>query len=262
MLSKFLLLTALVLAVSAHAVGASRTPLGSGDVVRISVYGSPDLNIETRVGDDGNVTFPLIGEVAVRDLSPSEAEKKVAQRLRDGGFLKAPQVNILVTSMQSQQVVVLGYVNRPGKYPLESRRNVADLLAAAGGINSEAGDVLVLVRADGDSVIRHMIDLPGMLSGSEPEKNIEVIAGDTLYVERAAKFYIYGEVQRPGAYRLERGMTVVQALSTGGGLSPRGTERGIQIKHRDIDGKIQVRAARLDDVVETDDVIFVKESLF
>jgi polysaccharide export outer membrane protein len=262
MLKKILLLAAALLTLPAYAENTGRTELGSGDVVRISVYGSPDLNIETRVGDDGKISFPLIGEVPVKGLVPAEAEKKIAKRLVDGGFVRSPQVNILVTTLQSQQVAVLGYVNRPGKYPLESRHSVADLLAAAGGTNIDAGDVLTLVRTEGSAPNKMAIDLPAMLSGSGADKNVDVKAGDIIYVERAAKFYIYGEVQRPGSYRLERDMTIVQALSTGGGLSARGTERGVKVKRRGTDGKMQIRDVKLDDVVETNDVIFVKESLF
>ena len=75
-------------------------------------------------------------------------------------------------------------------------------------------------------------------------------------------FYIYGEVQRPGSFRLEQNMTVVQALSMGGGLSPRGTQRGIKILRRDDKSVMQELATQLSDLVKKDDVIYVKESLF
>jgi polysaccharide export outer membrane protein len=83
-----------------------------------------------------------------------------------------------------------------------------------------------------------------------------------LYVDRAPRFYIYGEVQRPGVFRLERAMTVLQALSTGGGLSARGTERGVRIKRRDGEGKLQIISAKHDDLLQPDDVVYVQESLF
>ncbi len=86
--------------------------------------------------------------------------------------------------------------------------------------------------------------------------------GDIINVARQPMFYIYGEVQRPGAFRLEQGMSVVQALSLGGGLTARGTQRGIKILRRDDKGAMQELDAQLADPVKKDDVIYVKESLF
>jgi polysaccharide export outer membrane protein len=94
------------------------------------------------------------------------------------------------------------------------------------------------------------------------KQNIELTGSDVVYVDRAARFYIYGEVQRPGQFRLERGMTVLQALSVGGGLTLRGTERNIRIKRRDAGGNLQVLTAKHDDLIQVDDVVFVQESLF
>jgi polysaccharide export outer membrane protein len=90
----------------------------------------------------------------------------------------------------------------------------------------------------------------------------DVAGGDVIYVERAPRFYIYGEVQRPGLFRLERNMTVLQALAAGGGLTARGTERGLRVKRRDADGKLQIIDAQHDDLLRPDDVVYVKESLF
>ena len=74
--------------------------------------------------------------------------------------------------------------------------------------------------------------------------------------------YIYGEVQRPGALRLERDMTVMQALATGGGLTLRGTEKGLRVHRRAADGTVQVLTPEMDDVLREGDVVYVRESLF
>ena len=75
-------------------------------------------------------------------------------------------------------------------------------------------------------------------------------------------FYIYGEVQKPGTYKLEPNMTVLQALSVGGGLTPRGTERNVRIKRQTPDGKLEILNAHHDDKVQANDVVYVQESLF
>ncbi|MYM98011.1 polysaccharide export protein EpsE [Duganella vulcania] len=236
--------------------------LGPGDAIKVSVYGSPDLALETRVSESGAITFPLIGEVALGGLSVSSAEKKIAGLLESGGFVRKAQVNLVVTSIQSQQVSVLGQVFRPGRYPLEGKRSLVDMLAVAGGVSADGGDTLTLIRKRNGKVSKDVVDLVEMLRSGDLERDVEMAANDIIYVERAPRFYIYGEVQRPGTFRLERAMTVVQALSTGGGLTPRGTERGMVIKRRDAQGVVQVINAKQDDLLKADDVVYVKESLF
>ena len=86
--------------------------------------------------------------------------------------------------------------------------------------------------------------------------------GDIVYVDRAPSVYIYGEVQRPGQLRLERGMTLMQALAQGGGLTARGTERGIRVTRKDEAGVTRVYEIKLNDKLQRDDVVYVKESLF
>ena len=101
-----------------------------------------------------------------------------------------------------------------------------------------------------------------MVRSADLNRDLDVAGNDVIFVERAPRFYIYGEVQRPGAFRLERSMTVLQALSVGGGLTQRGTERGIRIKRRDEAGKLQVINAKHDDLLQVDDMVYVQESLF
>jgi polysaccharide biosynthesis/export protein len=236
--------------------------LGPGDVIRITVYGSPDLSLETRVSEAGKISFPLVGEVEIGQLSTLEAEKKIAGLLSSGGFLRNPQLNINVTSVQSQQISVLGQVNRPGRYPLEGKRTLTDILALAGGANPDGADQITLIRKRDGNLVRELIDLPQLLRNGDLDANPMLAGNDIVYVERSPRFYVYGEVQRPSVYRLERNMTVQQALSVAGGLTQRGTERGLRIKRRDETGKVQVIKVKIDDLVQVDDVVLVQESLF
>ena len=236
--------------------------LASGDVVRITVYDHPDLTTELRVGANGEINFPLIGSTKVGGLSLRQAESTLAERLSKGGFVRGPQVNINVVQYRGQQVNVLGYVNRPGRFQLEKPSTVADLLAMASGVATTGADQIILIRRDGKNVSRTEIDALDLLQKGDPKLDVALRDGDILYVPREPHYYIYGEVQRPGAFRLERNMTVVQALSVGGGLTPRGTQKGIRILRRDAQGQTQEIGAKLEDSVRTDDVIYVKESLF
>lgn len=236
--------------------------VGTGDVLRITVYGQPDLTTEARVGENGRITFPLIGDVQMAGSTPTQGETEIAKRLAKGGFIIDPYVTVNVVQYRSQQVSVLGRVNRPGKYTLEKISRVTDALALASGIVVDGADVVTLVRTrDGKTEYRE-IDVNGLFQPGGEKANLLVQDGDILNVARQPVFYIYGEVQRPGAFRLEPNMSVVQALSLGGGLTARGTQRGIRILRRDAQGALGELEVKLADRVQKDDVIYVKESLF
>lgn len=258
-------MTTLLLATWMGSVGAGdarEVVLGPGDMLKVSVYGSPDLATEAKVSESGHITFPLVGEIFVSGLTPSAAERKIADLLASGGFLRKPQVNILTASLQGQMVSVLGNVRNQGRYPIEGRRSLTDVLTMAGGVNPEGGEVVTLIRADGSKSVKEEIDILAMIRSSDMSRNLNIRSGDLIYVERAPRFYIYGEVQRAGVFRLERNMTVVQALSVGGGLTQRGTERGLRIQRRDAEGNLQILKVNSGDLVQPDDVIYIRESLF
>lgn len=237
--------------------------LGAGDVVRITVYEHVDLSTVARVSQTGSINFPLVGEVFIAGLVERAAELKLGELLQKGGFVKSPQVSLIVEQYRSQQVSVLGEVNKPGMYAIERGNRLMDLLAMAGGVNSSGGERAILIKKAGKKgQDRHPIDLFQLLQKGEMTQNVEVGDGDIIYIPRMDVFYIYGEAQRPGSYRLQRNMTVMQALSMGGGLTPRGTQRGIQIKRKDASGALTTINADLSDVLIPDDVIYIKESLF
>ena len=236
--------------------------MGTGDVLRITVYGQPDLTTEARVGESGNITFPLIGKIRLAGATPAEGEAEIAQRLSKGGFILEPFVTLNVLQYRSQQISVLGRVNRPGKFVLEKVSRVSDALALAGGIIADGADTVTLVRTrDGKTEYRD-IDVVALFKPGGEASNVLIQDGDIVNVARQPMFYIYGEVQRPGAFRLEQNMSVVQALSMGGGVTARGTQKGIRILRRDAKGGMQELDTELADLLKKDDVVYVKESLF
>jgi len=237
--------------------------LGAGDLVKITVFQNPDLTTETRVSESGAITFPLVGEVQVGGLPTGDAERRLAQRLKDGGFVQQAQVNMVVLQFRSVQVSVLGQVNRPGRYPVEGAVNkITDMLALAGGVTATGADTVTLVTTRSGKEERIEIDLPAMFGSGDLTKDMPVSNGDLIFVPRAPSFYIYGEVQRPGQYRVERDMTVLQALAAGGGLTQRGTERRVKLHRRDAAGKVAILQPQLSDFVRPEDVIYVNESWF
>src|SRR5450631_4425439 len=120
---------------STPAVAAQEYLLGPGDIVRISVFKNPDLSLDARVSEVGAIAYPLVGSVPVGGLTLPAAERKIGQMLKDGGFVLHPQVNILLTQALGNLVSVIGEVNSPGRYSLETTGgHLSGMLAAAGGI--------------------------------------------------------------------------------------------------------------------------------
>lgn len=261
---RILAFAALLLAFAAATVQANGAPpadyrVGAGDLLKITVYGSPDMSTEVRVAESGGITCPLIGGVQVAGMSTQEIEKLLASRYVDGGFLRQPQIAVLITEFMSQKISVLGQVTKPGQFSLRGSGDVLALIAEAGGLDAAtAADRATLTRANGTQA---QIDLEKLFDG-DASQNLPVAGGDRIYVPKADRFYVYGQVQKPGQYKLERSMTVSRAISASGGLTPRGTERRAVIKRRGPDGKEKEYSVKGTDELKPDDILFIKESFF
>jgi polysaccharide export outer membrane protein len=239
---------------------ANNYRLASGDAIRVVVFQNPDMTLETRVSEDGSISYPLVGTIA---LDIGSAERKIAKALQDGGFLKQPQVNIELVKILGNKIAVLGQVNKPGAYPLETfNMRVSQLLAEAGGLSASGADRMILTGTRDGKPYRREIDVDALYKLDQTDQDVPVSGGDTIYVPRAATFYIYGEVARPGSYRIDRNMTMRQALAAGGGLTARGTERRLRVVRRNAQGVPEKTSADLNDPVSPDDVIYVNESIF
>jgi polysaccharide biosynthesis/export protein len=237
--------------------------LGPGDQITLEVYGQPDMNSTLYVGNDGTISVPLAGPVQVSGLTPVVAAKRVETALINGQFLVAPHVTVALLVGKSQRVSVLGEVRTPGRYSIEPNTSIFDLLAQAGGTTQDSSDVIDVLRTASDGqVTRFTIDLKAVGDRNASASTQKLESGDEIMVPRAEQFYIYGEVTTPNKYRIERGMTVVEAIARAGGVTPRGSERRVDIKRIGKDGNYVVRHAKASDLVEPNDVIRVKESIF
>jgi polysaccharide export outer membrane protein len=248
---------------SAASVASADYRLGPGDSIKVQVYQNPDLSVEVRVSESGSVNYPLVGAVRLGGLSISEAEKAIAQALRTANILKQPQVNIVLQQVRGNVVSVLGEVQKPGRFALETTNvRVSDMLAAAGGITQNGDDVLVVSGTRDGKPFRKTVDIPALFQNTRGDNDIVLQPGDTLYVNKAPLFYIYGEAQKPGPYKIERGMTVLQALAQGGGPTPRGSANRLRLNRTGPDGKVVTTEPRMTDPIQPGDVLFVRESLF
>ena len=217
--------------------GLSSYRIGPGDVVEVTVFEMKELNRAVRVSDSGEILLPLIGAVPAADKTEAELGDEIAARL-ERDYLQNPQVDVFVTEYQSALVAVTGAVERPGLFPLTRDRNsLLDLLTEAGGPANDAGAVVELVPArspaaaetlaraqagniasvapDGGGVA---IDMQELTSGTNPTLlNLRVLPGDVIFVPVSGAVAVEGWVEKPGNYKIDRGMTVLSAIAAGGG---------------------------------------------
>ncbi len=273
MFSRLLTCLMLALVLSCHAAeapaeAAPATPsstksdylIGPGDTVKVTVYGNADLSSEVRVRQNGDIRLPLIEQVHVDGLTIEQLEDLVRVRLRDGNFVKDARVLATISEYRSRRVAVLGFVAKPGLYSLEHPSHVSDLLAMAGGVEAQGADQVIIQKADARA---HPLtyDVGRALIEGHGESDILLDAGDTVFVPKAALYFIEGEITKAGAYRVERNLSVQQAMANAGGVGPRGCERMVSIKRRADKGQPEERSARLDELVQPDDVLTLQPCL-
>jgi polysaccharide export outer membrane protein len=265
--------------------------IGAEDILRITVQGHDDLNQTVVVQQDGTFIYPLIGRVKASDMTPKELERKITILLARG-FIRNPQVTVLVQEYRSKTVLVMGEVARPGPYPVTGSMRVVEMLAKAGATTS-AGTEVVIVRplSASEGPILPSEVVPAADGGAPPDatsenapaaapkqadilrvnirdiqagdldKNILLQPNDTVFVPPAAKFFVSGEVRSPGAYPLTSVITVREAIIIAGGFGDNAATGRIRVV-REVEGKKRELKIKLDDPVQPGDTIVVKAKLF
>jgi len=222
--------------------------VGPGDVLTVTVYGTNVYDTQVQVSADGTIPINELGEVDVGGLSPAQIASKLASEFRRNGILVDPVVNVLIEEYRSQKVSVLGNVARPGEYVLDrTGLKLTDLLARSGAILGQGGGIVRVTNAAG-----LQSDLPAIkvMSG---ELDRPAQPNDTIIVTEAPTFYILGEVQRPGSYPIEPGLTMERAVALAGGLTPRGARNKLRVTRMATDGReTTVKADREDEVLPND----------
>jgi polysaccharide export outer membrane protein len=248
--------------------------IGAKDLLEISVFEVPELNITVRVSENGMISLPLLGEVKAEGLNRLELEKKIASML-EKNFLKNAQVTIFIKEFQSKKVSVMGAVKNPGNLDLIGRQSLLQVISMAGGLSEQASDTVVIFRqfknAPGLSL---SVRLDELLLKANPKYNIPVFPGDIINVpgNQFLDIYVFGQVKNPGAVRMKMGadqVTLLRAIAQAGGFTDRarrgkvlitrmenGVEKKISVDVKDILG-----GGRKDFPLQAFDVVFVPESI-
>ncbi len=226
--------------------------LGPGDVLDIAVYDEADLTRLTTIQYGGEISFPLIGEVQLASLTLKEAQNLLERLLRED-FLVDPQVTVRVKEYRSQWVTLVGEVARQDKYYLKGPTSLLDLLTEAGGFTAQASGEVVVSRMSGtfddDETIRRIwLSRDMSMLEQKTALALTLVANDLVTVSAQASFYISGEVKNPGSYPLTAGLTVLNAVSLGGGLSKFGSTGKVEILRKNGSGKPERIKVNLKDI--------------
>lgn len=155
--------------------------LRAGDLLDISVWGEESLQKEVRVLPDGNITFPLAGRVDVSNITTTEAEKRITEKLKT--YLPDPQVTVVISSIEGNRVYVIGKVLKPGAIKLDSPLTVLQALSQAGGLDRFADrDDLKVLRTSNGVQNTISVDYDDLIEGKNLESNILLMTGDTILV--------------------------------------------------------------------------------
>ena len=248
--------------------------IGATDVLGIKVFGEEALSNNYTVDSDGSITFPLLGRVQVGGKTTREIEDHLIALLA-AGYIRKPQVSVEIAQYRSRSIFVIGEVKSPGRYTINGPQTLLEVIAHAGSTTPTASDTIIVQRyRDGIAAAVSVPALPGDAQSAEIFRvsltelregrlnvNILLQDSDTIIVPPAERFYVTGFVRQPGSFVLRPGMTVRQAIAEAGGITERGSNRGIKIIRKDKDGKEIELDADMADLVNPNDTIRIRQRL-
>jgi len=244
-----------------HLVEASEYRVGSGDIIRISVYDHQDLETKVMVSGDGKIVMPLVGQVVVSNLTIPEVSEKITELLADG-YIINPQVNIFVEEFRSKKVVILGQVNKPGLIELSGAISFLELISKAGGLAKDAGDTATIKRSGADESDVIVVDLVSLIEKGDISQNVPILDGDTVNIAKAGMCFVTGEVKKPGTYQCSENTTILKIIALSGGFTGKASKSSVRIVRVVGSDKKIIKDVSLDTILQEDDVIVVPESFF
>ena len=246
--------------------------IGPGDILEVSVWRHPDLDTKVTVRPDGNISFPLVGDIRASNMSIVALKNSITSGLKS--VIKNPQLTINVSGFDSKKISVLGEVVRPGVYTFDGQLSVLEAISKAGGYARDTAylPTVIVVRRGPDGKPQGLhINLEDVIEKAKLAENLALQAGDIVFVPRK-KVFVLGEVMHPGAYPFDGHMTVLEAISQAGGHDRATAQLSSVILVRRGEGdKVDGRRVNLMDVIskgkkgedvllQPGDVIFVPKS--
>ena len=253
---------------TAPAPGAQTAPdteyiVGPQDVLNVRIYGEDRLSGKIRIDNDGTFPFEYLGRVKAEGMTTEQIEVYLSKALGDG-YLRHPQVSVEVIEHRSQSVFVTGEVRSPNKYMLPGNSTLMDVLTLAGSVTPNAGNWVQITHArQGADVLGPSasveydtrVNLRDIQTGKA--QNIKMRDGDTIFVPKADRVWVVGEVRTPQGVVYEEGMTVFEAIAAAGGITQKGSNSRIEIVRIE-NGQRKAIDAKQTDILRPGDQVNVR----
>ncbi|MGB8535475.1 MAG: polysaccharide biosynthesis/export family protein [Acidobacteriaceae bacterium] len=270
---------------SAAPTNATNYILGPEDQITVRIFAADDIpDKPVQIDNDGTVTLPMIGSVHAAGLTVEQFQVNLVTAYKK--YFKDPQVTVQVNDFRSQPVSVAGNVTTPGVVQLRGNRNLMEVIGQAGGLRADAGDSVLITRnlsegpipvsgaftdPSGKYSVAH-INIRSIMSGKDPEENIQIKPHDVINVPRARLVYVLGNVGRPGGYVMSENetMSLTQALALAGGWDKTAALSGARILRADGGPTREQIPLNIKKIMENkapdlelrpDDILFVPNSL-
>jgi len=247
--------------------------VGPKDLITISVFEVPELNITVRISEDGTITLPLLGRVEVGGLTRFQVEKKLAALLEEK-YLKNAQVTVFIKEYQSKTVSIIGEVGNPGSYELIGKQSLLQMLSTAGGLRDTTSDRIIIIRQYKSGKTSSLeINLDELMIKGNPTMNIPLEPGDIINVpgERYLDIYVFGQVKNPGHLKVKKNgpITLLKVIAQAGGFVERARKSAVTIARRingkDIKTRVNVKkilkGKKPDLILKNNDIVYVPESI-
>jgi len=229
--------------------------LGPGDVIEVNIFewelSEKTKTVPARISQMGMVSLPMIGDLQATGRTVWDLKKQIEEKLQTGGYIRRPQVSVIIKEFHSKKIAVVGSVRKPAVYVIE--RNVTtllDILSLSGGLTDQAGQMLYVIRRDPSASARESaaakpttitIDLHELMEQCNLSLNMVLRNGDIVSVPQAERFFVYGYVREPGAFNLSKPTTVLEAVAMAQGLDhDRGSPGYCMLKRRSTGGDEQL----------------------
>ena len=222
--------------------------VGPEDLLSITIWENPDLSQDERVNEGGDINYPFIGKVNVAGKTVNEVDE-ILTGLLGKELVYDPQVDVFVKEYKSKKVFVVGEVNKPGTYYLRESRSLFEILSEAGGIRTDsAGNYLIIKRKLPENKEESSeIKIP-LLKG-ELERDVEVFEGDIIKVPEG-KFFISGEIGKPGFYPIHEDLNIFQGIIIAGGFAKAADGNNVKLRRDDGKESLLVDVERLRKALE------------
>jgi polysaccharide export outer membrane protein len=227
--------------------------IGPGDILDIRVFGRPEMTKDVRVDNFGRIRMPFLDELQAACLTEAQLAQALAEKYKK--YLRDPQVDVMVKEFRSQPVAVIGAVSSPGRFQLQRRIRLLELLTFAGGPTIHAGSTVHLIHSsdhtycpspqeesaieakpaaspaesvDSIAPLLSSVKLKEVLNGAS-SANPYVQPGDIISIPEADQFFVTGAVVKPGAYPMLTRMTLTQAVALAGGVNGEGARNRVRL---------------------------------